>query len=187
MKKTVLVAGLLSAVALSAVACTKKEAVEEVVSEVPAITSETLVEASETLVEASEVVEEVKEEVAAAGADFTDEFASTIEANEGKAYGFAELGGVHVLLIANSTFDNGDGTKASDDAYVYVNGDNGVVLCGQLTSGGTAYPISVKGDAFVTGNRAGIVLNTIGEDNALVEAEGTDADYEEAVAVAFIE
>ena len=30
MKKTVLVAGLLSAVALSAVACTKKEAVEEV-------------------------------------------------------------------------------------------------------------------------------------------------------------
>ena len=104
-----------------------------------------------------------------------------------KAYGFAELGGVHVLLIANSTFDNGDGTKASDDAYVYVNGDNGAVLCGQLTSGGTAYPISVKGDAFVTGNRAGIVLNTIGEDNALVEAEGTDADYEEAVAVAFIE
>lgn len=180
MKKTVLVAGLLSAVALSAVACTKKEAVEEVVSEVPAI-------ASETLVATSEAVEEVKEEVAAAGADFTDEFASTIEANEGKAYGFAELGGVHVLLIANSTFDNGDGTKASDDAYVYVNGDNGAVLCGQLTSGGTAYPISVKGDAFVTGNRAGIVLNTIGEDNALVEAEGTDADYEEAVAVAFIE
>ena len=180
MKKTVLVAGLLSAVALSAVACTKKEAVEEVVSEVPAI-------ASETLVATSEAVEEVKEEVAAAGVDFTDEFASMIEANEGKAYGFAELGGVHVLLIANSTFDNGDGTKASDDAYVYVNGDNGAVLCGQLTSGGTAYPISVKGDAFVTGNRAGIVLNTIGEDNALVEAEGTDADYEEAVAVAFTE
>lgn len=180
MKKVVLVAGLLSVVALSAVACTKKEAVVEAGSEIEAI-------ASETLGEVEEVVEDVQEEVTAAAVDFTDEFASLIEANEGKAYAFADLNGVHVILIAESTFDNGDGTIASDEANVYVNGENGAVLCGQLVGGGTAYPIALKDGAFVTGNRAGIVLNTIGEDNALVEAEGTDADYEEAVAVAFIE
>ena len=163
MKKSLLTVGLLAAVVLSATACRKKaEEVVEAGSEIAVITSEVVVETSEAV---SEVAE-------AADGDYTEEFASMVDAlDSGKYYAFAEIGGVHALLVAESTFDYGEGMT---------------VLSGDVQCGGTAYAICVLDGKLIYGNRAEVNRASIGEDLALVVEEGAQEDYEEATVVSFI-
>ena len=184
MKKSILIAGLLATVALAATACQKKT--EEVVnadSEIAAITSEILTEADEAASEVAAISDPID------GVDYTDEFATMIDAlDDGKYYAFADLGGVHTLLVAESTFDYGEGIVAGSSAYVYVNNAEGTpVLSGDVTCGGTAYAICVLDGKLVYGNRAEVNYATIGEDNALATEAGNQDDYEKATVVSFMQ
>ena len=184
MKKSILIAGLLATVALAATACQKKT--EEVVnadSEIAAITSEILTEANEAASEVEAISDPID------GVDYTDEFASMIDAlDAGKYYAFVDLGGVHTLLVAESTFDYGEGIVAGSSAYVYVNNAEGTpVLSGDVTCGGTAYAISVLDGKLVYGNRAEVTHASIGEDNALATEAGNQDDYEKATVVSFMQ
>ena len=120
--------------------------------------------------------------------DYTDEFATMIDAlDDGKYYAFADLGGVHALLVAETTFDYGEGITAGSSAYVYVNNAEGTpVLSGDVTCGGTAYAVCVFDGKLMYGNRAEVTLASIGEDNALVTEAGSQDDYENATVVSFI-
>jgi hypothetical protein len=179
MKKSLLTAGLLAAVVLSATACQKKaEEVVEAGSEIAVITSEVVVETSEAVSEVAEATD----------GDYTEEFASMVDAlDSGKYYAFAEISGVHALLVAESTFDYGEGITAGSSAYIYVNNDEGMpVLSGDVQCGGTAYAICVLDGKLIYGNRAEVNRASIGEDLALVVEEGAQDDYEEATVVSFI-
>ena len=72
---------------------------------------------------------------------------------EGAGYANVTIGDTDVLLVASGYYDNGDGTNAAIDSEVFYYKDGVPTYAGYITSGGTAYPLSVKdGILFEGGN-----------------------------------
>lgn len=73
--------------------------------------------------------------------------------NENEAYSLVNVKGYDgkVLLVSSGTFDNGDGkTMAAIDAVVYTMKSNGTVTSDmELSSPGTAYPLSIDKDGLL--------------------------------------
>lgn len=79
-----------------------------------------------------------------------DEIISLLEGTE--AYALVKIKGYDgdVLLVADNVYDNLDGNMATIEATPYTLKSTGVVSAdSMLTSGGTAYPISVGNDGLV--------------------------------------
>ena len=78
--------------------------------------------------------------------DSYDEIISLLE--KGMAYAYVEIiGADDPILLVNTegTYDYGDGTMAAIEATPYIKTSDGTVSSGSiLSSGGTAYPLSVK-------------------------------------------
>jgi len=79
-----------------------------------------------------------------------DEIIGLLEGSE--AYAFVKIKGYDgdVLLVADNVYDNLDGNMATIEATPYTMKSTGVVSSdSMLTSGGTAYPISIGDDGLV--------------------------------------
>ena len=190
MKKTALFIGLISSAVLLA-GCTKTTTTNVTVdSQVAQVESEVTSVVTEAIEEqVSEIKEEVSEEAGtitpAIDAAVTD-FASLMDSfEEGTYIGFADLNGTTVLLRGIETFQDENGNTVADSATCFVIKDGEATMCGELLSGGTAYPIAVKDGAFYTGSRAGITKSTLNADMSLVEEESDEEAFDAALSVVF--
>lgn len=86
---------------------------------------------------------------------------------KGSYYGLADVSDSYdALLIAKEdvTYDDGEGNRLASEAVVYgLDKDGKVKELGTLTSGGTAYPISVSERNFITGNHSQVMKSHIDE------------------------
>ena len=187
MKKTALFIGLIGSAVLLA-GCTKAQTttneivdvqVAEVESEITSVVTEAIEEQTSEAVEQAGTVTSAIESATADFASLMDSFA------EGAYVGFADLNGTTVLLQGIETFEDENGNIVADDATCFVIKDGEATMCGELVSGGTAYPISVKDGAFYTGSRVGVVKTTLNDDMVLTDEESDEEAFEEALSVVF--
>ena len=191
MKKTALFVGLIGSAVLLA-GCAKgngtptevaNSQIAQVESEVTAVVEEAV---SEQISEITEQAEGQVETVTSAIDGATAEFASLMESfDEGAYVGFADLNGTTVLLQGIETFEDENGNVVASGATCFVIKDGTPTMCGELASGGTAYPISVKDGAFYTGSRAGVTKATLNDDMSLVEEDSDEDAFAGATAVVF--
>lgn len=95
----------------------------------------------------------------------------------GMGYANVNVGGNDLLLVCSGAFDNlGEGMAAIDStAFMYT--DDAIVEVGQICSGGTAYPITVKDGYLYTGSNHWICK--IGMvDDAMVIMEKAAVNYD---------
>ncbi len=70
----------------------------------------------------------------------------------GMGYANEQVGGNDIFFASSGTFDNLDGNDAAIDATLLIYKDGVPFEIGKIASGGTAYPITIDGDAIYTGS-----------------------------------
>ncbi len=70
----------------------------------------------------------------------------------GMGYANEQVGGTDIFFASSGTFDNLDGNDAAIDATLLIYKDGVPFEIGKIASGGTAYPITIDGDAIYTGS-----------------------------------
>ena len=100
---------------------------------------------------------------------------------EGSCYGLADISDdFDALLVTKkeNTYDDGEGNMLASDATVYgLDKDGKVKELGTVSSGGTAYPISVFEKKIITGNHSQVMSSYIDEAKSELV---TDTDESEA-------
>ncbi len=186
MKKTALFIALIGSAVLLAGCKNANATTQEAESQVTQVESEIAAKIEEAVNEQLSEVSEQAGSITPAIDSATADFASLLESfNEGAYVGFADLNGTTVLLQGIETFEDEKGNVVADHATCFVIKDGTPTMCGELISGGTAYPISVKDGAFYTGNRAGVTKSTLNDDKSLVEEESDEDAFEQATSVVF--
>ncbi len=100
-------------------------------------------------------IKETAEEVAPAiDLDGCDTFTQIIDKKfkAGMGYANEQVGGTDIFFASSGTFDNLDGNDAAIDATLLIYKDGVPFEIGKIASGGTAYPITIDGDAIYTGS-----------------------------------
>lgn len=90
-----------------------------------------------------------------------------------------------VLLVSSATYDDLEGANAAIDSIVYVYKDGVPYEIGKVTSGGTAYPITVKDGYLYTGSNHWICKYAIANNKLMImehiaivyDAEGNGTYY----------
>lgn len=102
---------------------------------------------------------------------------------EEQAYLYYQFEGMkeQVLIVADGTYDNGDGTRATIGCRFYMPREDGrIIEIGEINSYGTAYPIAVYGSyIFACGNHF-VGKYTIREsDQSIVLVESATEEFDE--------
>ena len=128
-----------------------------------------------------------------AGSVYEDDlksYASVIQSlPEGSYYAFADMSSEHdALLVAESVFDNLDGTFAAVEATVYgFDKDGGIKEYGTVKSGGSANPLAAKDGELYCAHHQYIGKVHIDEAaSEMITAESDDfEEYGKTVVIAF--
>lgn len=85
-----------------------------------------------------------------------------------------------IILAANDVYDNGDGNMATIVADLYCLTEEGLIKLGEISSGGTAYPLSYS--------KAGILINSGHKGNrCIINTKTWKLEITESVAVSYDE
>ena len=95
----------------------------------------------------------------------------------GMGYSNVRIGDEDVLLVSSGCFDNGDGFMAAIDAEIFRYAKDGSIEeIGHVTSGGTAYPLSLRENKLICGANHWFAKFTI-EKGKLVLLDQIWAEY----------
>ena len=186
MKKSLFIIALASATALVLSGCNVKTQIDpnssEIVSEIASV-----IESEVDSEIASEIDSELVEGNVTPAIDAAmDDFASLMDAFDEDAYiGFVDLDGTNVLLQGVLTFEDDENNVFATNATCFVIKDGAPTFCGELKSGGTAYPIAVNGKYLYTGNHQGFSKYSFNSDMYLIEEEADGEEIEETNDVMF--
>ncbi len=87
----------------------------------------------------------------------------------GMGYANEKVGDTDVFFASSGTYDNLDGNFAAIDATLLIYKDNAPYEIGKIASGGTAYPITIAGDAIYTGSNHWMCKYVIENDTLILD------------------
>ncbi|MBE5847055.1 MAG: hypothetical protein E7300_05190 [Lachnospiraceae bacterium] len=131
------------------------EPAKDAPSETPAKAAETEKnEEPAAFAKAPDIAGTAEEVAPAIDIDGCDTFTQIIDKKftAGMGYANEQVGGTDVFFASSGTFDNLDGNYAAIDAALLIYKDGVPFVIGKIASGGTAYPITIAGDAIYTGS-----------------------------------
>ncbi len=111
------------------------------------------------------------------------------ELSEEQAYLYYQFEGMknQVLVVADGTYDNGDGVLAAIGCCFYMTREDGrIIEIGSISSNGTAYPIAASNAyIFACGNHSAAKYGISEADQSIVLEESATEEFDEKGAVTY--
>ncbi|WP_026653021.1 hypothetical protein [Butyrivibrio proteoclasticus] len=100
--------------------------------------------------------------------------------SEGMGYATVKIDGADVLLVSSSCYDK-EGTNVAVNSTIFVMSDTGkIVEAGKIMSGGSAYPVSVKGNYLYTAADDIVTRYVIDNDNTVWIDNSAYVEYDDS-------